>query len=161
MRRQLRKYVSQSGRAGSKRISAGNERGQSAIEFALVFPLLMLIVTGQVAFGFALHNYMVLTNSINVGTQALAISRGQTTDPCATATAAIDSAALGLTTANLSFSYVIDGSTYSGTSCTSAVSSMVQGTSAQITATYPCTLVIYSMTIPSCTLRSQTTEIIQ
>jgi Flp pilus assembly protein TadG len=144
-----------------KRIGAGNERGQSLIEFSLVFPLLMLILTGQLAFGFALHNYVVLTNAVNVGTQLLAISRGQTTDPCATASGAVDNAALGLTAASLSFTYSINGTSYSGTTCTSAASSMVQGAAAQVTATYPCTLAIYSMNISSCTLRSQTTEIIQ
>lgn len=161
MRRFFRKFVPRSGQAGGKRIRAGNERGQSAVELALTFPVLMLVVTGQVAFGFALHNYTVLTNAVNVGTQLLSISRGQTTDPCATASAAVESAALGLTTSSLTFSYVIDGTSYSGTTCTSAASSMVQGASAQVTATYPCTLVIYSMSIPSCTLRSQTTDIIQ
>jgi len=155
------KYLSRSGPAGSRRISVGNERGQQLVEFSLVFPFLMLILTGQLAFGFALHNYVVLTNAVNVGTQLLAISRGQTTDPCATASGAVDSAAIGLTKASLSFTYSINGSSYSGTTCTSAVSSMVQGAAAQVTATYPCTLVIYSMSIPSCTLRSQTTEIIQ
>ena len=153
MRRLIGKYISQRGR--------GNRRGQSAIEFALVFPLLMLVVTGQVAFGFVLHNYMVLTNAVNVGTQLLAISRGQTADPCATASGAVDSSALGLTTANLSFSYSINGHAYSGTTCAAGATYMAQGGAVQVTATYPCTLVIYSMTIPSCTLRSQTTEIIQ
>ncbi|MGA2712603.1 MAG: TadE/TadG family type IV pilus assembly protein [Bryobacteraceae bacterium] len=148
-------------RSAGKRISAGNKRGQAVAEFALVLPLLMMVVTGQLAFGLAIHNYLVLTNAVNTGTQVLAISRGQTADPCATASGAIDNAAFGLTTGSLSFSYVINGTSYSGTTCTAAAANMVQGASARVSATYPCTLTIFLMTFPSCTLGAQTTEIIQ
>ena len=142
-------------------MSAGNKQGQSLIEFTLVMPILLLTMTGMLSFGFALHNYLVLTNGVTAGAQLLAISRGQTTDPCATASGAVDNAALGLTAASLSFTYSINGTSYSGTTCAAAASNMVQGAAAQVTATYPCTLAIYSMNISSCTLRSQTTEIIQ
>ena len=144
-----------------KRIGAGNERGQSLIEFSLVFPLLMLILTGQLAFGFALHNYVVLTNAVNVGTQLLAISRGQTTDPCATAFAAVKTASLGLTPANLSMTFTINGTAYTTTSCTAGAAEMVQGTSAEVAATYPCILAIVGMKFSACTLQMQTAELIQ
>jgi hypothetical protein len=122
----------------------------------------MIVVTGQLAFGFALHNYLVLTNAVNAGAQLLSISRGQTTDPCATASAAINSDAIGFTTSNLSLTFVINGTTYTAvTTCTAGAANMVQGGSVRITGTYPCTLAIFAMNIPTCTLRSQTTEIIQ
>lgn len=144
---------------------AGNRirsrRGQAVTEFALVLPLLMMVVTGQLAFGFAMHNYLVLTNAVNVGTQLLAISRGQTTDPCSTATTAVNNAAFGLNSAHLSYTIIINGTTYTGTTCTGGVSHMVQGASVQVSATYPCTLTIFEMSLPSCTLGSQTTELIQ
>jgi Flp pilus assembly protein TadG len=146
---------------GPKRIGAGGRRGQAVTEFALVFPLLMLAVTGQVAFGLAFHYYMVLTNAVNVGAQLLAISRGQTSDPCSTASTAVQNAAFDLTSSSLSFTFIIDGTTYTGTTCTAGTASMVQGASAEVSVTYPCTLTIYSMSIPSCTLRAQTTELIQ
>lgn len=148
-------------RSGGKRFSAGNRRGQAVTEFALILPLFMMIVMGQVAFGMAFHNYLVLTNAVNVGAQLLAVSRGQTTNPCSTASTAINSAAFGLNTASLSYTFVINGASYTTTSCTAGAANMVQGASVQVTAAYPCTLVIYSMNIPSCTLRSQTTELIQ
>lgn len=62
-------------RSGGKRFSAGNRRGQAVTEFALILPLFMMIVMGQVAFGMAFHNYLVLTNAVNVGAQLLAVSR--------------------------------------------------------------------------------------
>jgi Flp pilus assembly protein TadG len=144
-----------------KRISGGKERGGSFVEFTLVMPILLLTMTGMVAFGFALHNDLVLTNAVNTGAQLLAISRGQTTDPCATAYTAIGGAAPSLKT-GLSLTFVINGSTYTATnSCTAGAANMVQGASAQVTATYPCTLGVFGMSFASCKLQSQITEFIQ
>jgi len=142
-------------------MSAGKKRGQSLIEFTLVMPILLLIVTGMLSFGFALHNYLVLTNGVTTGAQLLAISRGQTTDPCATASAAVKSASLGLTAANLSFTFVINGTTYTTTSCTAAAANMVQGASAAVGATYPCTIAVVGISFSACTLQMETVELIQ
>ena len=148
-------------RSGGKRITGGNERGGSFVEFTLVMPILMLILTGIASFGITLHNFLVLTNGVNIGAQVLSISRGQTTDPCATAYAAISAAAPSLNT-GLSLTFVINGSTYAATkTCTAGTSNMVQGASAQITATYPCTLTVYSMVFPTCSLQTQIAEPVQ
>jgi len=148
-------------RPGSKRARAGKQRGQSLIEFTFVMPILLILTTGLVSFGLALHNFLVLTNAVNTGAQLLSISRGQTTDPCATAYTAISSAAPGLTS-GLSLTFVINGSTYAAaTSCTAGAANMVQGASAQITATYPCILSVVGMSPSSCQLQTQTTEFIQ
>jgi Flp pilus assembly protein TadG len=154
-------------RSGGKRLSAANKRGQALIEFTLVMPVLLLMMTGMLSFGFALHNYLVLANGVTAGAQLLAISRGQTTDPCATAYAAVKSASLGLTTANLSMTVVINGTTYlpptppSTPSCTAGAAEMVQGTSTEVAATYPCILAIVGMKFSACTLQMQTAELIQ
>jgi Flp pilus assembly protein TadG len=148
-------------RPGGKRVSAGNKQGQSLIEFTLVMPILLLMMTGMLSFGFALHNYLILANGVTAGAQLLAISRGQTTDPCATAFAAVKTASLGLTTANLSMTFVINGTTYTTTSCTAGAAEMVQGTSAEVAATYPCILAIVGMKFSSCNLQMQTAELIQ
>ena len=153
-------------RSWGKRVSAGNQGG-SLIEFALVLPVLMIAVTGMAATSIALHNLLVLTNAVNTGAQQLSFSRGQTTDPCATAYAAVKSASLGLTTANLSMTVVINGTTYlpptppSTPSCTAGAAEMVQGTSAEVAATYPCILAIVGMKFSACTLQMQTAELIQ
>ena len=143
-----------------KRIRAGKERGGALIEFTLVMPFLLLVVTGMASFGVALHNVLALTNAVNSGAQLLAFSRGQTTDPCATAYGAISSAAPSLTT-GLSLTFVINGTTYAATnSCTGGAANMVQGAPAQVTATYPCALGVFGQKF-SCRLQSQTTEFIQ
>jgi Flp pilus assembly protein TadG len=147
--------------SGRKRASAGGRRGQSLIEFTIVMPLLLLVATGLVSFGLALHNYLVLTNAVNTGAQLLSISRGQTADPCATAYTAIGNAAPGLTS-GLSLTFVINGTTYaSTTSCTGGAANMVQGTTAQITATYPCILSVVGMNPSPCQLQTQVAEFIQ
>ena len=148
---------SRPGRPGRPR-----ERGGSLIEFTLVMPILLLVMTGMVSFGFALHNDLVLTNAVNTGAQLLSFSRGQTTDPCATAYTAITNAASTLNTSSISLSFVINGTTYaSTTSCPAGASNMVQGASAQVTGTYPLVLAVFGMNFASYHLGTQVTEFIQ
>lgn len=142
-----------------RRDKAGGERGQSAVEFVLMVPLLLLVMTGALSFGIALQKSLLLTNGVNVGGQLLAMSRGQTTDPCATAYTAINNASPGLSS-GLSLSFVINGTTFSNTTtCTTA--DLEQGAAAQVTANYPCTLAIFEVPIHACSIQSQVTEYIQ
>jgi len=134
-------------------------RGATLIEFTLVMPLLMLTMTGMVAFGLAIRNEMVLTNAVNTGAQALAFSRGQTTDPCATAYSAISNAAPSLTS-SLSVTYVLNGTTYTTNTCAGGTANMIQGTSAQVSATYPCALGVFGESF-NCHLGAATAELIQ
>jgi Flp pilus assembly protein TadG len=140
---------------------AGSRRGQSLVEFSFVMPILLITVTGMLSFGITMHNYLTLTNGVNTGAQVLAMSRGQTTDPCATALTTIEQAAPGLTGTNVSLTVVVNGTSFSGSSCTGGASDMIQGTLEQVTATYPCVLAIYGMGVPACSLRSQASELIQ
>lgn len=156
------------GERGRARLRTTNELGSSVIEVALVMPILLLVVTGICTFGIALNNYLMLTESTSIGARLLAISRQQTTDPCAYTVPAIYNAAPLLTQANFSFHWVfteqngtVDG-TYNGTTCTAAAAYMQQGEAAQVTVTYPCSLAVYGVNYsPGCTLKAQTTELIQ
>jgi Flp pilus assembly protein TadG len=141
--------------------SKNPRRGQSLVEFSLVMPVLFLVMTGIVSFGLTMHDYLVLTNGVNSGAQVLSMSRGQTTDPCATAVTAMENAAPSLTTANLTFAFVINGTSYTGTSCTAGAANMLQGDTARVTVGYPCVLAVYGMGAPGCGLKSTTTEMIQ
>ena len=89
-------------------------RGQSLVEFSLIMPVLFLAMTGMLSFGMTMHDYLVLTNGVNSGAQVLSMSRGQTTDPCATASAAVQGAAPSLTSANLSYTISVNGTSYTG-----------------------------------------------
>jgi Flp pilus assembly protein TadG len=145
-----------------------SERGSSIVESALVLPLLLLILTGILAFGVALNNYLVLTNAVNVGTQQLSISRGISTDPCKTAATAITGSAFYLVATNITLTFTIGaGTPYTNNAslatCPGLAASMVQGASATIKGTYPCTLTLAGMsTLGGATcLQAQTAEVIQ
>ena len=138
-----------------------SRRGQSLVEFSFAMPILLITVTGMLSFGIAMHNFLTLTNGVNTAAQVMSMSRGQTSDPCASVLTAIENAAPGLTGTNISLTVVINGNSFSNSSCTSGAADMTQGTLAQVTATYPCVLAIYGMGVPSCTLSSQASELIQ
>lgn len=135
--------------------------GSALIEFAMVLPMMMVVVTGIFFLGIALALYLQLTNATDIGARLLSVSRGQTTDPCSTASAAVEAAAPNLSTSSLSFSYTLDGQSYSGTTCTAGAAYLVQGTSAVLEVTYPVHLGIYGLGWSTITLQSQTTELVQ
>jgi Flp pilus assembly protein TadG len=144
------------------------EQGQAMVEMALVLPVLLLVVTGILTFGLAFNNYVMLTEATSVGARALAISRGQTTDPCATASSAVYAAAPLLASSKLSFTFVLNGTTYTGASCSSgssttgAAGNLVQGNNAVLTVNYPCSLGVYGANYaPNCSLQAQMTELVQ
>ena len=158
---------------GRFRLRASSENGQALVEFALVLPVLLLVVTGITTFGIALNNYMQLTQAVGIGAQALSVGRGNTTDPCSTVSTAVIAAAPYLLSTSLSFTTKIYTSSsastsYSGTSCSSsstttgAAGNLTQGQAAVVTATYPCSLAVFGANYATtCSLSAQVTEIIQ
>jgi Flp pilus assembly protein TadG len=63
------------------------EGGQAFVEFAIVLPILALLLFGIVQFGVALHDYISLTDAARVGARAAAVKR--TTGACDAAKDAI------------------------------------------------------------------------
>lgn len=49
------------------------EKGQSMVEFALVIPVLLLIVIGIIEFGFMFSNYLTLTNASREATRYISL----------------------------------------------------------------------------------------
>jgi Flp pilus assembly protein TadG len=144
------------------------EQGSSLIEFALVLPVMLMVMMGIATFGIALNNYTSLTNATSVAARQVALSRGQTTDPCSLASTSVYNAAPLLTKSDYTFALSLNGTKYSGTSCSSAsttsgaAGNMTEGSSAILTVTYPCSLVVYGKNYaPSCTLTTQTAELVQ
>lgn len=157
------------------------ERGQALYEFALVLPILGMMVLGVIVFGIALNNYLEMTNASAAGAQALAISRGQTLNPCTTVSGPFYNAAPNLTQANLKFTITIGpppggtGSSYTlasnqaSPSCPASspssppASDLTQGATATVAVTYPCNLTVFGVRFGpnTCTLTAQTAESIQ
>jgi hypothetical protein len=139
-------------------------------------PPLFIILTGMVALGVTFINYGYLNNGVSVAAQQLSISRGALSapayDPCALVVHYVESSASNLTPANLAFSTVINGTTYSGTSCTSSSQtsgaagtlSSAQGKPMTVTVTYPCdqTAKFFgSNSYLNCTLTATMSEVVQ
>jgi Flp pilus assembly protein TadG len=160
--------------ARCRRFLHANDGGQSLVEFAMVVPMMLMVVMGILVFGIAINNYLMLTEAVNVGGRLLAISRSSALDPCSLAATAVQGAAPNLTPANMRFTITISNAAgpqtpYTGTSClsgsytTGAAGYMTQGQPVNLKVTYPCNLTVYGVNYgPStCLLTAQTTELVQ
>jgi Flp pilus assembly protein TadG len=152
--------------ARGRRVPAGfrsGERGASLIEFALTFPVAILMFTGILVFGVYLNKQLALTNATSEGAQLLAISRGSGfADPCAEFLTAFKDVAPNINPANLTLTFSFAGNAASGTTCKSDAAFMTQGANVLIQVSYPCALAVYGKNfVPSCTLKAQIQEIVQ
>jgi Flp pilus assembly protein TadG len=137
-----------------------NRDGVTAIEFAIISPVLLTMLLGMFQFGSAMNNYMVLTNAAAKGALTIALSRGTTT-PYTTTKSAITAAAPNLTSTSITTTVTINGTACTTDSaCTTA---LVAGVSAVVKTTYPCNLTVMGINYaPSgCTLKAQTAQMVQ
>lgn len=83
-----------------------NEKGQSIVEFALVLPVLILILVGIIEFGWLFNGKITLTSAAREGARVAAIIKNETT-----ATAAVNETAnlSGLTINSVQYSYITGG----------------------------------------------------
>jgi Flp pilus assembly protein TadG len=137
-----------------------NDEGVSAIEFAIIAPVLLTIVLGVFQFGIAMNQYLNLTNAAAQGALTLALSRGTTTPYTATTTA-IAAAAPNLAAAQTTITVKINGVACTNDATCSAA--MVAGLPALVKATYPCNLVVMGVNYApnGCTLNAQSAQMIQ
>lgn len=137
--------------------------GSAVVEFALLAPVLFLLLIGMFQFGIMINNYIQVTESVRVGGRTLAISRGGTT-PIASTKAAVYASAPGLTQGNFSFTIVVNGNTCtaSETTCAGYLTGG-QGQQATLTASYNCNnLIVFGTNfMPSCSLSSTTSARIE
>jgi Flp pilus assembly protein TadG len=154
------------------------EDGNALVEFAIVAPVMLMIMMGIIVIGSTMSNYLQLIEATSSAARTIAVSRSNTLDPCNTVASAVSGGAPMLNSANLTYTLVLNSSlganlgTYGPTkgslTCSSASytsgapSYLQQGGSAVVTVTYPCNLSIYGKNYWSgCTLQAQTTEMIQ
>jgi Flp pilus assembly protein TadG len=64
----------------ARRRAWNSEAGQELIEFALVFPMLLLVVLGIIDFGLLFRNYEVLTNAAREGARVAVLPGYSDTD---------------------------------------------------------------------------------
>jgi Flp pilus assembly protein TadG len=137
-----------------------NDEGVSAIEFAIISPVLLTIVLGIFQFGIAMNQYLNLTNAAAQGALTLALSRGTTT-PYTSTTAAITAAAPNLAAAQTTITVRINGVACTNDATCSAA--LLAGQAALVRATYPCNLVVMGVNYApnGCTLSAQSAQMIQ
>jgi Flp pilus assembly protein TadG len=150
----------------------GEERGQSLVEFALVIPILFLLLMGIMAFAIAFWHQLTLTNATNIAAQQAAVSRQQiAVDLCTPVNTALYNAGSGINNGGgsspFTFSISVNSAPVaSGIKVSSgAVSAcnvlLTQGQPLQVSTTYGCNLNFFGFRMPSCTLSASTQEVVQ
>ena len=132
--------------------------GAATIEFAIVAPILFVLVIGAAVFGIALNNYVMLTNAVSAGARQLAISRSAAS-PRTSAVTQLYQAAPNLTQANLNITTSVNGTTCAtDATCATALASNA-GNPVTVTASYPCNLKVMGVDFsPGCQMSSTSTE---
>jgi Flp pilus assembly protein TadG len=69
------------------------ERGQTMVEFAMVLPILCLLLFGVIQFGITFNNYVTLTDAVRAASRKAAVSRQSGTRDADIQNALYDSAA--------------------------------------------------------------------
>jgi Flp pilus assembly protein TadG len=122
-----------------------DEQGQTMAEFAVVLPILVVLLFGIVQLGIVFNNYVTLTDAARAGARAAAVSR-QAADPTGTADAAVRSSAPDLNQGNL------------GVNVSSA---WTPGSPVTVTATYPYSISLLGWVVTSGSLTTTTTEAVE
>lgn len=136
-----------------------DRRGAAAIEFVFVAPVFLLIALATLKFGIAISQYLALANGASQGATTLAFSRGYTT-PYTKTVAAVRTAAGNLRANSVTITVIVNGTACTDDATCKAL--MVLGATAQITASYPCDLVVMGTDFASgCTLTVRSSQMIQ
>jgi Flp pilus assembly protein TadG len=125
-----------------KRISIRNQQGQTMTEFALVLPVLALLLFAVIQFGIVFNNYETLTDATRAGARKAAVSR-QASNPAAAAELAVRNSATDLKQSNLK---VTINSTWQPSA------------DVTVTATYPYKVSLLGLVVKAGNLSSKTTE---
>jgi Flp pilus assembly protein TadG len=127
-----------------------DQKGQTMVEFALVLPLLALLLFGVIQFGVVFNNYIDLTDATRAGARKAAVSR-QTLDPAGpagvTRQAVINSAG----------DITLDPAKVTVTS-TGPGGGWTPGDDVTVQAAYPYTISLFGLVVASGDLHSKTTE---
>lgn len=124
--------------------SRRKEEGQTLVEFALVLPILVVVLFGIIQFGVAFHDYITLTDATRAGARKAAVSRfTPASQRAGSVIAAVRSSAQNLSQGSLA---------------PSVSSSWAKGADVTVSATYPYSIRLFGIPVKSGTLASSTTE---
>ena len=166
-------------RRGLRRTFVGSKReeGSSLFEFAVVLPVLSMLLVGIVYGGITFYDYSILANAVADGAATLAMARGNngvqgSSAPCTAAQQMVKTSAYTLdqshvntalptflgpenSTAKSSCSVTTGTNPSNGGACTVAAPCqiLVSGETATISATYPCNLTVPFSGINLCPIK--------
>lgn len=123
-----------------------DERGQTMVEFALVVPILLVLLVAIVEVGISFNHYLTLTDATRAGARKAAVSRF-TGDRGAAAKAAVISAASGLDPATLEPRVSVTSTDWTQ-----------GGSDVSVTASYPYSIDVLGVVVKSGSITSTTTE---
>jgi Flp pilus assembly protein TadG len=140
-----------------------DEDASAIVEFTMILPILVMIMLGILTFGLALNNYLELTQAVNTAAREISVTRSfyatpgitygssSYTDPCALAFAVLKASAPTLNSANMTQTLVLNGTSYSTTSCAGADANLVSGDVAKLSVKYPYVAVTIDFPNPNTT----------
>jgi Flp pilus assembly protein TadG len=120
-----------------------DEKGQTMVEFALVIPILCVVLFGVLQFGALYNDYVTLTDATRVGARKAAVSRHEA-NPEGAAEAAARASADGLDQGDLDIDVSASG--------------WEHGETVTVTATYPYEIDLLGFVVAAGDLESETTE---
>jgi Flp pilus assembly protein TadG len=124
------------------------EHGQATAEFALVLPVLAVLLFGIAQFGIAFNHYLTLTDAVRAGARQAAVSR-PLADPSGATVSKVLASAQGLTAPDL----VVAVTAPDGTPA-----SWSPGTDVKVTASYPYAIDVLGIAVASGRISSATVE---
>jgi Flp pilus assembly protein TadG len=125
-----------------RKIDLRPQQGQAMTEFALVLPVLALLLFAVIQFGIVFNNYVTLTDATRAGARKAAVGR-QIPNPQGATVTAVRNSASDLTQSKLSVT---------------VTSTWQPGSDVAVTATYPYSISLLGMVVKSGSLSSTTTE---
>ncbi len=120
-----------------------SERGQSMVEFAVVLPVLALLLFGILQFGITFHHYLTLTDAVRQGARIAAVSRHES-DPVKVTRDKVRASAVNLDQSKLVIT--VSSPTWK------------HGDDVTVTATYPYAINLLGVVVKSGRLTSTTRE---
>jgi Flp pilus assembly protein TadG len=127
------------------RLGCGSE-GAALVEFAVVVPLMLTVITGMFSVVIALVNYQQLGYATSNAAEQLVTARGMLTDPCATVESTVVATMPSFTASKFTYTVKITNSSGTATtfgpttgssfSCTAGAADLAQLEPATVTVSY-------------------------
>jgi hypothetical protein len=144
-------------RAGVRRIlRMCSEEGDALFEFAMILPLLSMLLVGIIYGGITFYDYVTLANAVEVGARTIATNRGAGAGPptaCTLGETALTNAATNLKSGLITIDSGPSTESFTG-SGGSTCNALVAGDYVTVSATYPCSLTIPFAKINLCPVQN-------